>query len=367
MIIPIPTLDLSTLTTSSPPALVQLNQTAPYFSLDQEKHKPYWLVFHNESGSLLQINLSTSGGKGFRLPAGAWRILTLLDYVDSFTVQVLNVLPNPPIQLLIVDFYSSDEVAPTPESLGNSPIGLSAVSLPVTQVIQDGQAVGQTLVESTPTGQGQSTLMTTDGKLALSPKLGGAQKTLLTLATSDTNAAYLFIVDTSGELLIQVFPSTKVYKLDNSGSLTVPGTLLSVGGQASAGSFGTPVIVAQAINVNVTVTTDQTILSFTPPATGLYRVSLWAEVHGTNNGNNVARVVYTDGNQFNIFSQFFFGSQNNQAPAVVNALAITKDQPFYTAAETIYASSTAAIVVHWQNSAAGTINDFVTALIERLA
>ena len=141
--------------------------------------------------------------------------------------------------------------------------------------------------------------------------------------------------------------------------------LAGLGGQASAGSFGAPVIVAQALDVHVTATTVQTIVSWTPPAAGLYRVSAaftwanavntgvtlqltWGDPHGSATAGSYFLRADTDG---------FLNNMSYIAPGP----AATATLPI-----TISAGTGAPIKVIFQDGA-GTPNDFVSVLVERLA
>jgi hypothetical protein len=144
------------------------------------------------------------------------------------------------------------------------------------------------------------------------------------------------------------------------------GTIASVAGQASVGSFGVPVIVAQAIDVNVTTTAGTDICVFNATATGLYRVSASLQL---NNG--------TSGQRLLIFTSFF--DPNNGASQYVynNGVVGTQVGPFDGSA-TLFTNNFGAInsiIVYAQaghpvkftyQDQGGTPNDRVSVVIERL-
>lgn len=154
--------------------------------------------------------------------------------------------------------------------------------------------------------------------------------------------------------------------LDN-GNLTsdgVNGTLTKVGGQASAGAFGVPVIVALATQVHVTATGYQTIVSFTTTATGFYRASGYLT---WNNGSNTAvifRVRFTDPNAGGPALPFV----RDDTVQAISALAFTTPGPDSIGCLpiTFMAATGTAIVIEY-NDTSGTPSAFVSGMIERLS
>ena len=147
-----------------------------------------------------------------------------------------------------------------------------------------------------------------------------------------------------------------------SGVLGLP-PLRSIGGQLATGSFGAPVIVAQAVNVSVTATSQQTILSYTPTANGLYRVSAFYTFSNTGATQNLTiKVNYTDPNAGS--PTFFF----SDGSIVYNAHAMGGPATSSLALlpVIIYASTSAAITCQTIDSA-NSPTDHATFLIERLA
>lgn len=158
---------------------------------------------------------------------------------------------------------------------------------------------------------------------------------------------------------------------DGSGHLTAA-SIASLGSQATAGSFGTPIVVAQALSIAVTTTGAQTILAYAVTTTGFYRVNAYARVNNGVSGQKiVVSVSYTDpdsnssvavspiANLSQVVSgadvaAFIDGAQTVQngglpcSPMVIHAKAGTNVNCFYT-------------------DPLNTPNDLVSFIIERLA
>lgn len=163
------------------------------------------------------------------------------------------------------------------------------------------------------------------------------------------------------------FGSAPTY-VDNSGNiicgssqLAATGNVSKLAGQTTAGSFGVPFIVAQALAVTVSTTSDTVVLSYTTLATGLYRVNLSFYVSPANPGTITAFVKYISGNDATNNPGIFFDNGIN----AVNSLSLAKGewglQPI-----TIYALTATAIAIHYQD-VTGTPADKINCLIERLS
>lgn len=153
------------------------------------------------------------------------------------------------------------------------------------------------------------------------------------------------------------------------GALSLGGAITKVGGQASAGNFGVPVIVAQTITQSVTTTTQQTILSYTPPANGFFRANLYISNSDSSNPTIVAALVWKDvpfaaSKNTNFSAPVIFGGN---APVVLNgATAINTGVMIACHPLTVYAAAGTAIQILYQVGS-GTPSDRVTAILERLA
>lgn len=151
---------------------------------------------------------------------------------------------------------------------------------------------------------------------------------------------------------------------DGSGNLTA-NTLASLGGQATVGSFGAPPFVAQAVGVTVTVTTLQTILTYTPAVSGRYRVS--GSFYMGNSANELITfgLTLTQLNGGGIGGQHFIlpggtTSLDGSATTVGHGLEWSIVAYIYSAA------NTGPITVTYRDPA-GTPNDVVNVFIERVA
>lgn len=147
------------------------------------------------------------------------------------------------------------------------------------------------------------------------------------------------------------------------------GSISTIADQATVGSFGVPVIVAQAIDVHVTVTTLQTILSYTPSVTGLFRVSLHIEMGNTGAAQNITALVqYTEEHGSGTpLSYFATGDTVSHALVLFDGShAVGPGGGQATMPQTIYALAGHAIIVDYLDPG-GTPSDYISAIIERLA
>jgi hypothetical protein len=180
-----------------------------------------------------------------------------------------------------------------------------------------------------------------------------------------SNSVYLN-ADTGGGLNIFDGLNSGTALISSKTATSINGKISSVGGQASAGSFGVPVIVAQALSQAVTTTGDQTILTYTPPAVGLYRVSGYAHESNGSASNLTFRFTYQDPSAGGTTTAYFSWNTTG-SPAFLNAFAINfGTNLLFVSPITVYANTGTNIVVHWNNSA-GTPSDHISVLIERLA
>lgn len=182
----------------------------------------------------------------------------------------------------------------------------------------------------------------------------------------------VFVDSESGQTVIRSQPTTAPIVMQANGHNTVfnaDGTLSinGLGGQVAAGSFGAPVIVAQALDVHVTATTNTTILAYTTGATGLYRISAHVSIGDTTGGGVKLEVTYTDPHLASptaLFANATSGAVSPPYVIVTNSVPATSSVPTYPL--TVYAANATAITVIYQNPN-GVPNDYVTAIIERLA
>lgn len=191
------------------------------------------LVLQNESGVGLLVTLPRTN-LTFPLPAGAWTQPIPIDPGEvSASAKVLYVLNNQPVSLLVGVYYGENEQPVNIATLGNSPIGLSTgvpVTASVTQVIQDGQAVGQIIVEATPTDGIQHVLVTTDGHETLKgalaqfqviPDTTGGNDTVVRLGPDPHSLAdWQFIITSAGDLVVwdnKNFRNVGIFKLASGG------------------------------------------------------------------------------------------------------------------------------------------------------
>lgn len=161
------------------------------------------------------------------------------------------------------------------------------------------------------------------------------------------------------------------------GTLSLPATafpsgiasIASIGGQATAGSYPASPIVAQALDVHVTSTTLHTILSYTAPATGMYRLSGHAQIGNSGVVSISFGASYTEPHTSNTDTPYFTSPSHidgSGGPSMINGLSQTPGSTLATDAMVIRAKASTAITVTYQ-AGSGTVNDFVSVVIERLA
>lgn len=160
---------------------------------------------------------------------------------------------------------------------------------------------------------------------------------------------------------------------DGAGNLTVGnnlsvvnGVIAEIDGQTTAGNYGVPMIVAQALNQPVTTTGDHLLLSYAPPASGIYRLNGYVEMNGSVSANIICRATYAD--DLGTPTAFFvspsgagaaglaMGGSNSFGPSYSGNL-----QPI-----TVFAKTGTNINCHYNNPS-GVPNDHVWFIIERLA
>lgn len=109
---------------------------------------PPTLYIHNDSGCGLGMTLKDSG-TSFNLPAGAWVPVPIgageseLDYVVKY------ILPNAPVNLLMIAYYAPGEAIPQTSTLGNSPVGIggSTNNVTNTSLSNEGNAANTLVVD----------------------------------------------------------------------------------------------------------------------------------------------------------------------------------------------------------------------------
>lgn len=146
-----------------------------------------------------------------------------------------------------------------------------------------------------------------------------------------------------------------------SGPMSATGALTSLGGQASVGSFGAPVIVAQTINTHITNSTNTTVVTYTPGATGMYRVSMSIIVNGSVAAKPNAAVTWSDP----IAGAGDVGSFVNATTLLNGGNSFTPPQGIATQPIIIYALAGQPIYLSYANSATN-VSDYITAMVERL-
>lgn len=133
---------------------------------------------------------------------------------------------------------------------------------------------------------------------------------------------------------------------------------------SALGPIGFPVIVARAINVHVTATTLQTILTYAVPVSGLYRIS--GAFCGNPSGASYTPLIeftYTGGNYGNGLTVDMTGPTGG----VYNgSLGASKGFDLALIPQVVYLKAGTNLTCQYQDTATSP-NDFITFLVERLA
>lgn len=135
------------------------------------------LQIHNESGVGLRLSYRLSGG-GSDLPAGGWRNLVIPAGENFIDYVVVYVLPQAPVNKLLMTYYSPNEQADRISSLGNSPVNVGNTVLQANQVVSTNQTAPFPVVEATPgasfVAAAQQAIINNDGSINLGAGGGNA-------------------------------------------------------------------------------------------------------------------------------------------------------------------------------------------------
>lgn len=147
--------------------------------------------------------------------------------------------------------------------------------------------------------------------------------------------------------------------------LNATGGLAEVGGQATAGNFGVPVIVAQAKRVSVTTNGAITILTYSIPANGQYRLSGSAYVNSSVNTKPTFKYSYTtpagSNPGYNYFNLVGGTALDGAATTVFTPPAVE----LQISTRQFHANVGTLDVIYQDPS--GTVSDLVSVTLERLA
>lgn len=137
----------------------------------------------------------------------------------------------------------------------------------------------------------------------------------------------------------------------------------------NAGSPGIALVVARALNVNVTVTADQTLITYNVPVRGVYRSNLYFMYQNATPQKVIASARWTDPDSIVTgLANFILGSPTSnvgQALTGSQASSTGNNQACACLPVTFYAQGGGVATIHFQDGG-GTPNDFVTAVIERI-
>lgn len=149
----------------------------------------------------------------------------------------------------------------------------------------------------------------------------------------------------------------------------ITGAITNVGRQATVGNYGVPMIVAQAIRVHVTSTAATTILTYTPGVAMILRVNAYVSKGDATNNDPSLSVNWKDPDNFTgVLNTQFMASDNFSAHTPVN---LDANNAFpgdnYAVMPLVIAAQANQAVTVVYTDPSGTVSDFITAIIERLA
>jgi|SRR5271166_375818 len=344
----------------------------------QTKNQQYaHLRFHNESGCGLDLTIPNNTDSDY-MPAGGWGIITLDDDVQYINFVVSSVIPGATIAVLKCVYYPANDQtsAPFQMVLGNSPVGVGSNVVQSNTLSNEGNAPGTQVVD---VGTNVTAdLMTMDnsgniknqGTYTFDPSSVGSGFSVAlqiepTGATTTNNWQFIYNGGDGSVILYDQTHSKPVTQWEPGGDIYFNnGPVSFINGQITMGNFGVPLIVAQT-NAPVTIsgTGVTTILSFTPPSSGLYAIYGTFVFINPSTGTVTFKADYSDpitgGGPAAVFgcqSGYIFGlSMGSSAGTTIP-----------TAVNTIWAGSGGAINVHFQDSS-GTPGSKVSAMIVRLS
>ena len=148
---------------------------------------------------------------------------------------------------------------------------------------------------------------------------------------------------------------------DGSGNISVVTDNRGPGGMP-----GVPYVVARVTDSHVTATTDQVALTFTPSVRGFYRASMYLYYSNSTPQKIIASVHWWDVHVGTFAANFFLEMLGGQWLNGAQATTPGTNQGIALTPMPVYAEAGHAINVHFQDPG-GVPNDYVTAIIERLA
>lgn len=255
-----------------------------------------------------------------------------------------------------------------PDSLTLPGVGTYKYSVTFATAISESQAGTQATITTTTGNQKVNVSSIPKGPLGTTKRniyrslLGQTSPLLLATLADNTTTTY---ADSTPDSSLGAAPNP------TSGGLSVTGAVEKVGGQPTAGQFGVPVIVAAAQDASVTVNTFVTVCSATTPNDGKnHVVRFWmgalVGAGNTNNGNVSLCVNYTDP-QAGAITNGALPYINGTAVGSASFVGVLKGSTQLTSMSwTVLCAPNTSVAARYENTAAGTISDRVSATIELL-
>jgi hypothetical protein len=353
------------------------------------------IAIYNESGCGFLVTFNQSQGS-FTLPAGGWAPevpVGLPGNPDlSCTLTVQYILPNAGVSQVHSDYFLPGEKSRANSvTLGNSPVNVSG-NINLTNVItalleltgtdtwtiqQDGS--GDLLFTDTITGA--IFTMTRNGELVLVQNNVGVvlqlqipsvpladQAILRAQVTGDSfgrSQLYIRASDGYGGIRGSNGASGQTALYVQANGWQIDKAFVGIGGQATTGSFGMPLVVAQVLRTAITDNLSHPLIAFTPAANGTYRIS--GSLLAINAATMSATLSWRDpDNGATTTSINLAGVEPSATITAVNALAVAAATPITLFSHTFEASTAIAITFTYQDTHAGP-STVVTAVLERLA
>lgn len=378
-----------------------------------------YLRLINESGCGLDLDFN--GGSGSRFAKAGGEPLFELRGDDTSVMATVNyVIPGQQVSTLVALYYRPGEPVDVSGTIGNSPIGGTVTPMSSSDI--DSVLVSPGVVAGINASVDPSILNQLDvtSGTAFLQTAAGLMEVVNTVAThfltSQANATYFLDLNTDGSFswslthsadphalqlwtvttnvsgniastassanfgtiallsavtgTLQIGSNAAFVDLNNNNGGTALGFVLEVGSQPTVGFLGVPPIVAQVYEQHVTGTGTVTLITFTPSANGLYRVSGFARVNNGTNGNNCKlQVTFFDPQKAGGTSDFSYMVGINGASGAgvqFGGASSVSNNPYAFEPQVFDCTAGKALTIAYTDPT-NTPSDFVSIIVERLS